>query len=409
MSDQISADQPTLPMFPFPGDFSNDLPPGLRQRRDAGTMTKVQLASGHTAWLAVRYDDVRLVSTDRRFSRAEASRPDAPYTGPISMRPPSDLPVIVNLDPPDHTRIRKLVSGTFSPRRVEALRPRIEQIVAERLDAIEAAGRPADLVSQFAVPVPVTVICELLGAPQHGRDLIHRCADVLITVAGRTEEEVAQAQAELLGYLSELIADKRQHPGDDLLSGLIAARDNDDQLSEVELLVLAATLLIAGHETTANQIGSVVVTLLEHPDQLARLRAEPGLLPTAVEELLRFVPLGSEGGFGIRIATDDVEVGGVTVRAGEAVIPARYVANRDPAVFTDPDRLDVGRQERPHIAFGAGIHYCLGAQLARMELQISLTALLRRYPDLRLAVPASELVWRQGMAQRGLAELPVTW
>jgi cytochrome P450 len=409
LSDGSASTQSGMPRFPFPGDSVLEFSAELRRLLDQPTMTQVLLPSGHSAWLAVRYDDVRAVSTDRRFSRAEATRPGSPFVGALAVAPGADLPLISNMDPPEHTRLRKLVAGAFSPRRVEEMRSRIEQIVAERLDAVAAAGPPADLVGQLAVAVPITVICDLLGVPRTEQARIGRCSDVVISVSGHTAEEVRAAREELLGYLAGLVAAKRAHPGEDLLSALIAARDDDDRLSELELLLLAGFLLVSGHETSRNQIGNMIVILLEHPGELARLRAQPDLLPAAVEELLRYAQGAAGGGFSVRIATGDVELGGVRVRAGEAVVPARQAANRDAAVFADPDRLDVGRVANPHLTFGVGVHFCLGAQLARLELQIVLGAVLRRFPDLRLAVPATELRWRQGLTQRGLAELPVVW
>jgi len=402
-------EQSGMPRFPFPGESVLEFSPELRRLLDQPAMTKVVLPSGHWAWLAVRHEDVRAVSTDRRFSRAEATRPGSPFVGALVVAPGAGLPLISNMDPPEHTRLRKLIAGAFSPRRVEDMRPRIEQIVAERLDAVVAAGPPADLVADLAVAVPITVISELLGVPGTEQARIGRCSDVVISVSGHTAEQVQAARDEMLGYLGELLAAKRVHPGDDLLSALIVARDGEDLLSELELLLLAGFLLVSGHETSRNQIGSMILILLEHPAELARLRARPDLLPAAVEELLRYAQGAAGGGFSVRIATADVEVGGVTVRAGEAVVPARPAANRDPAVFTDPDRLDIARMPNPHLTFGAGIHFCLGAQLARLELQIVLDAVLRRFPDLRLAVPTTELQWRQGLTQRGLAALPVRW
>lgn len=404
-----SASEPaSLPSFPFAGSSGGEFPAELRRLLAEPTLTRVMLPSGHPAWLAAHLDHVRAVGADPRFSRALANRPGAPALGPISQQLPVSLPIIFNLDPPEHTRLRKLVAGAFTQRRMEEFRPEIERIVAGQIQEVADCGPPADLVRHFSAVIPGAVICELLGLPAADGDRIRRAAEAIVAVSGRSSQEVGATVADVLAYMADLIADRRMHPGPDLLSTLIAARDDDDKLSELELIVLCGTLFIAGNQSTINQISNLVLTLLEHPAELARLRDHPDLLPAAVEELLRFFPR-PDGGRQIRIATANVEVGGVTVREGDAVLLSHTAANRDPAAFDEPDRLDLGRPDNHHLTFGVGVHFCLGAALARLQLQIAIGALLHRFPRLHLAVPAAELPWNDTGTHWALAELMVAW
>jgi len=402
------SESPALPSFPFPGASGGEFPAELYRLLAEPELTRVMLPSGHPAWLAAHLDHVRAVGADPRFSRALAVQPGAPAIGPISQQLPGSLPIIFNLDPPEHTRLRKLVAGAFTQRKMEGHRPTIERIVAKQIQELAETGPPADLVRHFSAVIPGAVICELLGLPAAAGERFRRVAEAMLTVSGRSSEEVSAIRDEMLGYMIKLIADRRAQPGPDLLSALISARDNDDKLSELELIVLCGSLFIAGNQTTANQISNLVLTLLEHPAELAWLRDHPELLPVAVEELLRFFPK-RDGGLQIRIATDDVEIGGVTVRAGDAVLISHTAANRDPATFDEPDRLDLGRPDNHHVTFGVGAHFCLGAQLARLELQIAIGALLRQFPGLRLAVPAAELAWNDTLTTWALAELMIAW
>jgi cytochrome P450 len=269
--------------------------------------------------------------------------------------------------------------------------------------------QPADLVENFSLPLPVQVICELLGVPAEDRHIFHEWSDGILGDESRDPQEIEEAFARLSGYFGRLIATKRAVPGDDLMTALIAARDAEDRLSEAELVGLCLTLLIAGHETTANQINMFLLVLHEYPEQLERLRANPEMIPQAVEELMRFAQLGTSGGGLPRITTEEVELGGVRIPEGAAVIPVLTVANRDPALTTDPDRVDVARPLTTHLAFGAGVHHCLGAQLARMELQEALRGLLGRMPRMELATPVDELTFKNGMVVRSLQALPVRW
>ncbi|WP_214370948.1 cytochrome P450 [Pseudonocardia sp. H11422] len=387
-------DAEALGLDPLYADLGRDEP-----------VSRVLLPYGGEAWLAVRYDDVRTVLADPRFSRAAVVGADVPR-----QRPEIDDQAgsILNMDPPEHTRLRKLVAKAFTARRVEQLRPRAEELTAGLLDRMRDAGFPADLMEHLAVPLPVTIICELLGVPTCDRDVFRAGADAALSTSSFTPDQRIRARAEMIAYMAGLVARRRAEPTDDLLGALVVARDEHDRLSEVELIGLGLAVLIAGHETTMNQIGNFTYQLLTRPGAADALRADPAAVAPAVEELLRFTPLGAGAGFP-RIATADVELGGVTVRSGEAVLVAIHAANRDRDVFADAGELVLDRRANPHIAFGHGVHHCLGAQLARMELQVAIGALQRGFPDLRLAVPAADVEWKTGALVRGPRTLPVSW
>jgi cytochrome P450 len=390
--------------YPFSTPQRLESEPLFATLREQEPLVRVRMPYGEPAWLATRYEDVRTVLGDPRFSRAASVGRDEPRVRPHSGQEGS----IMSLDPPDHTRLRRLVTKAFTARRIEQLRPRAQQIADGLVDAMLAAGPTADLVEDFALPLPVTVICELLGVPYEDRGDFRLWSDAFLSTTKYTQDEVREYVGLLRQYMAGLIAQRRATPTDDLIGGLVLARDNDDRLSEAELLSLTEGLLVAGHETTASQIPNFVYVLLTHPGQLAELRADLALVPRAVEELMRFVPLGNGGGIA-RYALEDVELGGVTVKAGEAVLPAMASANRDEAVYTDPDRLDLHRSEASHVGFGHGPHHCLGAPLARMELQVALDTLLRRLPGLRPAGTEEGIDWKDGLATRGPARMPVTW
>ena len=268
---------------------------------------------------------------------------------------------IIGLDPPEHTRLRKLVASAFTVRRVEALRPQVAIIVSELIDALLDRPQPADLVTGFSLPLPVQVICEMLGVPAEDVEQFHAWSDTILGDWQGDSGQIMTALADLYNYFARLIEIKRAQPADDLMTALIAARDHADRLSEEELTTLGCTLLIGGHETTANQINLSLLVLLDHPAELAKLRADQELIPGAVEELMRYVRLG--GGLPLaRVTTEDVQLGGITIRAGETVLPLFATANRDPSAFADPDRFDISRAPANHLAFGAGVHYCLGAR-----------------------------------------------
>jgi cytochrome P450 len=369
-------------------------------------VSRVELPYGGEAWLAVRHADVRTVLGDPRFSRSAVVGQDVPR-----VRPELDHQAnsILNMDPPEHTRLRKLVARAFTVRRVEELRPRAAELTAGMLAGLRAAGPGADLVEHLSVPLPVTIICELLGVPVEDRAVFRAGADAALSTSSMTPPQRAAAAEEMRAYMAGLVAQRRVTPTDDLLGALVAARDEGDRLSEGELIGLGIGILVAGHETTMNQIGNMAFTLLARPDRGAGLRdGGPEVVTRAVEELLRFTPLGASAGFA-RIATEDVELSGVTVRAGEAVLVSIHAANRDPAVFPNGDQLVLDRAENRHVGFGHGAHHCLGAQLARMELQEAIGGLLCEFPDLRLAVPAEDVEWRTGALVRGPRALPLAW
>jgi nocardicin N-oxygenase len=392
-------------VFPFAEDLSADSAPELARRRAEAPLARVRLPDGQLAWLALRYADVRLVFSDPRFSREAATRPGAPSVSPSAAVPG----MLIGLDPPEHTRIRRLVSRAFSVRTIDQKRSRIQEIVDGLVDDLREHGAPADLVSLFSYPLALTVITEILGVPYRDRGQFQQVVAVIMSSSAQHPvDEIRVAIGELVGYLTQLIEHKRARPTDDLLSALITARDEGDKLSEQELLNNAHLILAAGHDTTANQLSNSLVVLFRHPDQLTLLRQHPELIPNAVEVLLRHVQLETTGL--VRIATEDVELSGVVIRAGEAVIPSGHVANSDPEIYPDGRRLDLTRTDLvPHLAFGHGPHHCAGAALARLELKIALGTLLARFPTLRLAVPAEQLRWHPGMLMRTLEELPVAW
>ena len=373
-------------------------------------VTPVVMPGGPGAWLITGYAEARAALADSRLSK------DMPgwHPEPGSIFAALDLHML-NSDPPDHERLRKLVNKAFTARRVERLRPRITAITAGLLEDMSAQGAQrgqgvqgghpeVDLLASFAFPLPITVICELLGVPARDRDDFRIWSATIVSNTAAPEVFQAHATA-MIRYFRALLAAKRREPGDDLLSALIAARDDEDSLSENELVSMAFLLLVAGHETTVNLIASGVLALLLNPAELARLRTDPALIGSAVEELLRYVNPVNHTTF--RCAAEPVEIGGVRISRGDPVLVALSGANRDPARFGDPDRLDLGRDSSGHQAFGHGIHYCLGAPLARLEARIALGALLDRFGSLELAAEPDVLHWRSSTLIRGLDTLPV--
>jgi cytochrome P450 len=378
--------------------------PRFRALLSGRPVVQAELPDGSLAWLVAGYDEVRQIVVDQRFSRALAVAPGRPLQGTEVFAAGS----INGIDPPGHTRMRRLVSSAFTARRVEALRPRVASIVSELMDALLDQPPPADLVAGFSLPLPVQVICEMLGVPAGDVEQFHAWSDTIMGDWQRDSDHIMTALVDLYNYFAALIEIKRAEPADDLMTALIVARDEGDRLSEEELTTLGCTLLIGGHETTANQINLSLLVLLDHPAEMGKLRADPGLIPGAVEELMRYVRLG-DGLPPARVTTEDVQLADVTIRAGETVLPLYATANRDPRAFSEPDRFDVSRAPATHLGFGAGVHHCLGAQLARLELQETFRGLIGRMPGLRLAVPATELRFKPGMAVHSLCELPVSW
>jgi cytochrome P450 len=359
-------------------------------------------------WVLTRYDDVVAVLRDQRFAKEAMIAAVAARFG----IPPGTIGLsMLDRDPPDHTRLRGLVSKAFTPRVVERLRPRIQQIVDGLLDRVEGKGT-MDLIEEFAYPIPVMVICEMLGVPleDHERfktwslDLARGLDSILLPVDSEVAQRSGIARQGLTGYFRNLIAARRASPRNDLLSDLIAAEEAGDKLTEDELLASSILLLVAGHETTVNLIGNGTLALLRHPDQLRRLRENPGLIASAVEELLRYDgPVQRTA----RMPSAEATIGGRTIKPGEMVMPFIGAADRDPAQFPDPDRLDIARADNRHVAFGMGIHFCLGAPLARVEGQIAINTLVRRLPKLALATERPE--HRQSLTLRGLKALTVAF
>lgn len=371
-------------------------------------VVRVTMPTGDTGWLVTRYEDNKTLLADPRFSRAAAARARAPRARVVSL----EQDAVTTTDPPQHTRLRRLAVAAFTTGRVTALTPLISGFVSDGIDELVKSGQPGDLVQHVSGPVPMRVICALLGLPESEQDWFRDRALVYLSAGSHAAEDVERAGADLRGYLGEAVADRRLHTADDLLGALVAAGD-DDKLTDGEIVAFGVTLLMAGYSPTSHQIAGSVFALLHEPANWQRLVEDRELLPAAVEELLRYCPMPASGGT-IRIATEDVELGGVLIKAGEAVLPALVSANRDETVFADADRLVIDRlliygADNPHVAFGHGIHRCLGAQLARAELRLTLAALLDRLPDLRLAVPAADIPWQLRSMQRGPAELPVTW
>lgn len=373
--------------------------PEYARLREECPVPMIELPGGTIAYLATRHTDVRQVFTDPRFSREAAKGPEWELG---SLADDS----LLGMDPPRHTMVRRVVSGAFTARRVEKLRPTVARLVDEMIDDMVAEGAPADLITHLSAPLPLHVISELLGVPERDRGRIKEWSDALVSDWTADPATGKAALAEFGG----LIAHRREHPGDDLMSALIAAWDEHDDLTEPELVSVTAGILAGGHESTTNQINLFLLVLARHPGQLARLRADdPDAIARAVEELTRFIQLGGNGILLPRVTTEEIELSGVTLPEGAMVLPAVASANHDAAVFDDPDGLDLTRQVNPHLAYGIGPHYCIGAALARMELQEALGGLLRRLPGLRPAVPEAELRFKPGLVVHSLETLPVTW
>jgi len=414
MTQQPSSTAGEVPPSRFFGSqFSANPFPMFEQMRAMGPVVPVPLPfdSSQRAWMVTRMEEAVQVLKDRRFTvdrslltntndvyrRREQAMAETPGLFGQSM---------ISVDEPDHKRLRGLVSKAFTPKYIQSLRPHIQQIADELLDKVQDQGH-MDLVRDFAYPLPINVISDMLGVPRKNREQIRVWAEALAGGGRNDGEERFGRVRSFSAYVVQLVAEKRQHPQDDLLSQLIQMEEEGDHLSEAELLSMAGLLIFAGHETTSNLISIGTLMLLDHPDQLEKLKADLGLVPSAVEELLRFngpvltpVP---------RFATEAIELGGQSIQKGDMVITALASANRDESQFTDPDELDIARSLNRHIAFGQGIHTCLGAPLARLEGDIAFTTLLKRMPHLRLAVPRETISWRGNFTLRGLTGLPVAF
>ncbi|MER7755918.1 cytochrome P450 [Kitasatospora sp. NPDC097643] len=400
---------PIAPALPVPAPRATGCPfnppPAYTEAAATASVTRAELPGGAACWLVTGYPEVRTVLSDRRFS-ADVRHPAFPFLLPGRREILAANPSFLRLDDPEHARLRRMVTGDFLVKRVEAMRPDVQRIVDEALDRMTAGVTGADLVTGFALPVPSLVICLLLGVPYEDRDRFQSLSRTLLSNESPLPE-IARAQEELEDYLGSLAARKREQPGDDILSRLVAR----DDLTVREVASTGILLLIAGHETTANMIALSTALLLDRPEQVDRL-ADPAALPGAVEELLRHLTIVHSGL--PRVALEDVELDGTVIRAGEGVLAMLSTANRDEELFggaghPSVDELDLDRDARRHLAFGFGVHQCLGQPLARAELQIALATLFRRLPGLRLAVPRGELDFRTDTLIYGLRSLPVTW
>ncbi len=406
----VAASKPFSPSsLPLRRGGAFDPPNEYRRLREEEPISRLAFPDGKIGYLLTRHEDVRALLSDVRFSsdRRRASspvrsfpiRPDEP-----AMRAGS----LLGMDPPEHTLYRRMLARYFTVRRMRALAPRIAQIVSEHLDAIERSGPPADLVPTYARPIPSLVICELLGVPYADRVMFQNWTSTLLSL-NVDEDAVFAARDELWQYMLDLILilSKRQHSDGALLGDLIKGGVPDTALTDEQLAGLGLLLLVAGHETTANMLALGTYALLRHPDQLRALRGNAELVDAAVEELLRYLTIVQFGA--IRVAREDVDFAGQHIRAGETVVASLAAANRDPAQFPDPDELDLARPASRHVAFGHGIHQCLGQQLARVEMKIAFPALFRRFPMLHLAVPPDQVPMRDDMIVYGVHRLPVSW
>jgi nocardicin N-oxygenase len=392
------------PTYPFGPPAKLELHPNYDALRRTNPVARVRVCpvgqETHQGYLVTRYEDARRVLSAQEFSRARAVG-----RHPSAMRPEESL---VDTDDPDHQRLRGCVASAFTPRQIRRRRPRIQQITDDLLDAMAAAGPPADLVASLALPLPVTVIAELLGVDKAEQDRFAGWSARFLSHNAYDRTAVAQAHEEMSRYLRARLEQRQVDPRDDLISRLAGAVAAGN-MTHAEAVNLAVGLLVGGFETTASQLTNMIYVLVTHPDQQRRLCDRPDLLPAAVEELLRYVPLGSQAGMP-RVTVKDIRLGDILIPAGETVLAARAAANRDHAAFPDPDTLILDRQQPlPHLAFGYGTHYCLGAHLARTELQVAIGTLLSRFGPLRLAVEESALKWKEGLAVRGLHRLPLTW
>jgi cytochrome P450 len=397
---------PELDLF-SPSNKANPYP-NFSLVRTSDPVYRLKQENGRSTWLITRYDDSLAVLKDQRFIK-DARRlltPEQQEQAKGSMYNMMNTHML-SFDPPDHTRLRALVNITFTPRLIEQWRDRIQAVADELIDALLAQEeREVDLIDQFAFPLPIIVITEMLGIPTEDREKFRAWSNMLLDGAGTGKFQDIRAQMfEFTTYLQKLIEAKREQPTDDLLGRLLQVEADGDKLNQMEMLSMVFLLLVAGHETTVNLLGNSIWALLQHPDQLQLLRSDPTLIKTAIEEFLRFhSPVATSTN---RWAGEDLEFRGKQIQRGDMVLVNLAGANHDPAEFAHADELDITRTENRHLAFGMGIHYCLGAPLARLEGQVALLTLLRRLPDLRLAVAPEDLVWRPSMLLLGLSKLPV--
>ncbi|MFC0110076.1 cytochrome P450 [Kibdelosporangium aridum] len=384
--------------FPFPRPSRLDVEPEYRQLQDDEPVSRVKFPYGEEAWLVTRYADVRTVLSDPAFSRAESLQRDVPRVTEENFSGG-----IVAMDPPEHTRVRSVCRQAFTPRTVSRLRERATVLAIELIKDGLSAGT-FDGVEDFALPYTLKMICEMLGVPYEDREHFRHWAEAGLATTSISEDERWAATGKMWDYMSALLAERRKQPRDDLMSAMLAVQSDVGTVSDDELVILAMTILVAGYETTSTQLPNFMYLLLEDRARFESLVANPLLVPTAVEELMRYVPLEANGTTP-RYAVRDIVLSGTLIEAGSPVVPASVIANRDPRVFVDPDRLDFARDPNPHIGFGFGAHFCLGAPLARLELQVALEVLTSAAPGLRLAPAESGIEWKAGMLVRGPSRL----
>lgn len=393
---------PELLDFPLPRTDPMAPPPAYSILRE-GPPRQVRLAHGSTPWLLTRYADVQAALVDPRLS-ADSRNPGLPQVVPL---PPGPSRVsFLRMDDPEHGKLRRMLTPEFSLRRIQALRLGIERTVNELVDGMLRQGPPVDLIDVLALPLPSLVICELLGVPYEDHEFFQAKSKVIASAAD-SPESVVEAYAQMSIYLDGLVTTKEQDPGDDLLGRAVRDYVATGELAHEELVAMTRLLLIAGHDTTANMLGLAVLTLLRTPDQMELLRAGPKRLPAAVDELMRFLSISQAGM--VRVVTGDVEIGGQQLLTGDGVLFALPAANHDEQAFADAGRFDIGRDAHRHLGFGFGAHQCLGRSLAKLELEVALGTVLRRLPDLRLAVDLDELRFRQDSFVYGVEKLPVRW
>lgn len=405
MTEALTSDELAAAEFPAPRRCPFLPPEEHRQRREQEDVFPVDLPSGQRAWLVTRHTDARRALDNRSLS-TDMSHPNFP-----SLRAQAvDSPIkgtFMRQDGEPHMRVRRMLNREFTVRRASTTQPMIEKVVDDQLDHLEAVGAPADLVEHFALPVPSIVICNLLGVPYEDRAVFQQRTRTMITTTS-TPDQVRAAAGELFQYLGQLVVTKMEQPGDDMISRFIDDQVRPGAMQPAELGMISMLLLAGAHETTGSMIASGTYTLLQHPDQLAELQADPSLMPGAVEELLRYLTVAQVGTF--RVAVADTEIGGQKVAAGDGVVIDLAMADHDDRVWDHPERFDIHRYARQHVAFSHGPHNCVGQSLARLELQITFTRLLARLPGLRLAVPADELAFRpHTVGLGGVEKLPVGW
>ncbi|HET6291277.1 MAG TPA: cytochrome P450 [Amycolatopsis sp.] len=388
-------------LFPFPRASALDIEPEYRALQRLEPVSRVAFPYGEEAWLVTRHADVRTVLVDPRFSRAAAQRRDVPRVTEESFSGG-----LVAMDPPEHTRVRSICRHAFTRPTVARLRERATVIATELIkDAL--TGETFDGVEEFALPFTLKMICEMLGVPYTDREHFRLWAEAGLATTSISEDERWAATGRMWDYVAALVAERRQRPREDLISAMVAVRTGAGGVTDDELVIVVMTILVAGYETTSTQLPNFLYLLLEDPGRFQALAGDPLSIPSAVEELMRFVPLEANGTTP-RYAVEDVVLSGILIEAGAPVVPASVIANRDPDVFADPDRLDLTRDPNPHLGFGAGAHFCLGAPLARLELRVALEVLTSVAPGLRLAHGRDTVDWKTGMLVRGPSRLTLT-